>query len=287
MLSEIDFNRLSDAYNRALALEKAGEREEAAALYRTCLEIDPEDRCGASVRLASMNLGAMPEKAPDAYVATLFDQHAEVFDDILTGQLGYAVPMQLAEILAGDPEARFARMLDLGCGTGLSGMTLGPLCDHAVGVDISEKMVDQADERAAYDALFVNEAVHFLEEWQKAREQAETDDYAPFDLVVATDVLPYVGALEPLFAGVAANTVPGACFAFSSETMSDEAFAGKPWRVTPNQRFAHSAGYLKALLEENGFSRITAFEPITVRMEQGAPIPGWLVVAWKDRDGNS
>jgi len=281
MLSENDFDRLSEAYNNALELEKTGNRDKAAALYRTCLEIDPEDRCGASVRLASMELGDAPQKAPDAYVATLFDQHAEDFDDILTGQLGYAVPMQLADILAADPDARFVRMLDLGCGTGLSGMTLGPLCKHATGVDISEKMVDQADERAVYDALFVNEAVHFLEEWQKAREQAGTDDYAPFDLIVATDVLPYMGALEPLFAGVAANTNPGACFAFSSETMREEALAGKPWRVTPNQRFAHSAAYLKSLLEEHGFDRITAFEPITVRSEEGEPIPGWLVVAWK------
>lgn len=283
MLSESDFDRLADAYNRALDLEKAGKREEAADLYRACLEIDPEDRCGASVRLASMRLGEAPAKAPDAYVATLFDQHAEVFDDILTGQLGYAVPMQLAEIFSAAPNARFARMLDLGCGTGLSGMTLGPLCEHTTGVDISEKMVDQADERAVYDELYVNEAVHFLEEWRRAREQAGSDgDYAEFDLVVATDVLPYLGALEPLFAGIAANTSTGACIALSAETMPDEAFAGMPWRVTPYQRYAHSAGYLRSLLGSHGFSRITTFEPITVRLEQGAPIPGWLIIGWKD-----
>lgn len=282
MLSGADFNRLSEAYNQALELEKSGASEQAAELYRACLEIDPEDRCGASVRLASMGLGDEPQKAPDAYVATLFDQHAEVFDDILTGDLGYAVPMQLAEILSAIPDLHFSRMLDLGCGTGLSGMMLAELCDHATGVDISEKMVDMADERACYDALFVNEAVHFLDEWQKARLSEEGDDYAPFDLVVATDVLPYVGALEPLFAGVAANTSPGACFAFSSETMTDWELAGKHWRVTPNQRFAHSALYLKKLLAQHGFNRITTFEPITVRLEQGQPIPGWLVVAWKD-----
>ncbi|MCK5750828.1 MAG: methyltransferase [Oricola sp.] len=278
MLSGKQMKRLTSAYNEALAAEKAGNRDEAAALYRICLEIDPADTCGASVRLASMGLGDAPAKAPDAYVATLFDQHAEVFDDILTGDLGYAVPMHLAEILHRDPDLHFARMLDLGCGTGLSGMTLGDLCDHATGVDISEKMVDMADERAVYDALFVNEVVHFLEEWEKA----EGDDYVPFDLIVATDVLPYIGALEPLFAGVAANTNPGACFAFSAETLADEDFGGKSWRVTPNQRFAHAVDYLKLLLGEHGFGRVTSFDPITVRSEQGAPIPGWLVVAWKD-----
>lgn len=282
MISDADFDRLSDAYNRALALEKDGECEGAAALYRICLELDPADHCGASIRLASMGFGETPAKAPDAYVATLFDQHAEAFDDILTGELGYAAPMQLAEVLGADPGAHFDRMLDLGCGTGLSGMTLGDMCEHATGVDISEKMIDQADERAVYDALFVNEAVHFLEEWTKARDAGGAADYAPFDLIVATDVLPYIGALEALFAGVAENANPGACFAFSSETLPDGAFAESGWRMTPNQRFAHSADYLKALLAEYGFRRITTFESIIVRTEDGAPIPGWLVVAWQE-----
>lgn len=284
MNSDDDCERLSAAYNDALALEKAGKHAAAANLYRTCLDIDPADHCGAALRLASMGLGAAPAKAPDAYVETLFDQHADEFDDILVGALGYAAPMQLADIFGAAPDAHFARMLDLGCGTGLSGLTLGPVCDHATGVDISENMLDRADERAVYDALFANEAVHFLEEWRTARDSARGDaeDYAPFDLIVATDVLPYIGALEPLFRGVADNSAPGACFAFSAETLTDAAFAGSAWRVTPNQRYAHSAGYLKSLLTEHGFGRITTFDAITVRTEDGAPIPGWLVVAWRD-----
>lgn len=280
--TDTDMTRLSEAYRKALDLEKAGRFEDAASYYNICLSLDPQDRVGASVRLASMGLGEPPEKAPDSYVSTLFDQHAEDFDDILTIQLGYAVPMQLADLLGRDGDRHFSRMLDLGCGTGLSGMTLGQICEHATGVDLSEKMIDMADERRCYDALYVNEAVHFLEEWQKAREAGDSDgDYAPFDLVVATDVLPYIGALEPLFAGVAANTIDTACFAFSSETMPDEAFGNRPWRMTPNQRYAHQAGYLRRMLADHGFDEILHFDPITVRMEQGEPIPGWLVVACK------
>ncbi|TCD12367.1 methyltransferase domain-containing protein [Oricola cellulosilytica] len=278
MIAAKNLKQLSKVYERALVLEKGGAGDEAAELYRKCLELDPDDHCGASVRLASLGLGDPPDKAPDSYVAMLFDQHAEAFDDILTGDLGYAVPMQLAEVLAADEGSHFSRMLDLGCGTGLSGMTLGHLCDHATGVDLSEKMIDLADERACYDELFVNEAVHFLEEWKKSA----VPEHRPFDLIVATDVLPYVGALEPLFAGAAANANPGACFAFSSETLPDEAFAGHPWRVTPNQRFAHHRNYLNKLLQNHGFTRISSFEAITVRMEQGTPIPGWLVVAWRE-----
>lgn len=46
-----------------------------------------------------MGRGAVPLKAPDAYVSTLFDQHAEMFDTILVDQLGYDVPLQLREML--------------------------------------------------------------------------------------------------------------------------------------------------------------------------------------------
>jgi predicted TPR repeat methyltransferase len=53
------------------------------------------------------------------------------------------------------------------------------------------------------------------------------------------------------------------------------------WRMTPNQRFAHHADYLKQILQAHDFERISAFEKITVRMETGAPIPGWLVIAWR------
>lgn len=266
---------LADAYNEALALEKSGAIHEAAALYAKCLELDPTDVCGASVRLASLGLVQPPSKAPDAYVATLFDQHAEDFDDILTGQLQYAVPMQAAEILSRFAPGPYQRMLDLGCGTGLSGMMLMDMCVHATGVDLSENMIDKADERACYDELFVNEAVHFLQEWEKR----QNPSHLPFDLLAATDVLPYIGALEPLFDGLGSNSASGARLVFSAETMPDAEMEDDDWHITPNHRFAHSKAYLTAMCERAGFSDITHFQDITVRLEQGEPIPGYLVIA--------
>lgn len=266
---------LADAYNKALNLEKSGDFAQAATIYQQCLKLDPSDICGASVRLASMGLAPSPEKAPDAYVATLFDQHADDFDDILTGSLGYAVPMQVADILTRDAPGPYQRLLDLGCGTGLSGMMLQELCAYAIGVDLSENMIDKSDERACYDALFVNEVVHFLQEWAKS----EGADHLPFDLIVATDVLPYIGALEPLFDGISANAESTSRLVFSSETLPDQKMDGQSWCVTPNQRFAHTKSYLQDMCNRAGFSNFTHFEDIVVRSEQGDPIPGYLVIA--------
>ena len=41
--------------------------------------------------MAAMGEGETPASAGDAYVATLFDQHADDFEDILVRQLGYGV----------------------------------------------------------------------------------------------------------------------------------------------------------------------------------------------------
>jgi len=267
-MKKIDEDALSEAYNRALALEKAGDIDAAVAAYGEVLAIDPDDHGGASVRIASMGRGETPSKAPDAYVETLFDQHAEAFEDILVEQLRYAVPLMVLERIQELQLGPFKRMLDLGCGTGLTGGALQDLAEDITGLDISEKMVELAHEKDFYDTLYVAEAEDFLED----------NDDEPFDLVTATDVLPYLGALEPLFFGTAENTVPGGLFIFSSETLPDDVMAGRPYMVGPNQRFAHDIAYIRERLTATGFEVVEVTE-INVRMQDGLPTPGHLVIA--------
>ncbi|ARY08792.1 class I SAM-dependent DNA methyltransferase [Brucella melitensis] len=265
----VDQEALAEAYNRALALEKAGDFDAAAKAYEEVLQIDPDDHGGAAVRLASMGRGAVPLKAPDAYVATLFDQHAEMFDTILVDQLGYDVPLQLREMLLEMDDAFNAeRMLDLGCGTGLSADALDDMAAHKTGVDISENMIEVAYEKGDYDALFVGEAVRFLESTEEEN----------WDLIVATDVLPYMGELERFFAGVAEHLNSGGHFGFSSETLDDNRLAGRAFVVGDYQRFAHAQSYVRAMLDSHGMDCIRC-EDITVRSEQGAPVPGHLYIA--------
>lgn len=267
----IDEEALEKAYNLALKLEKSGDFDGAAKAYAEALEIDPDDHGGAAVRLASIGRGEVPEKAPDAYVATLFDQHAEMFDTILVDQLGYDVPLQLADMLEQlEPNPHYARMLDLGCGTGLAADALFEMTEHRTGVDLSENMVAIADEKGDYNTLYVGEVTRFL---------ASTDAMA-WDLIIATDVLPYMGDLEPFFSKIPLNINKRGIFAFSSETLSDETFAGRDFMVGPNQRFAHSENYIKQLLAKYGFECLQS-QPIVVRHEQGKPVAGHLIIARK------
>ncbi|MFT4160875.1 methyltransferase [Shinella sp.] len=267
-MKKIDEDALAEAYNRALSLEKSGDFDAAAKAYAEVLALDPEDHGGAAVRLASMGRGDTPEKAPDAYVATLFDQHAEVFDNVLVDQLGYCVPLLVRQRFQALGLGPFKRVLDLGCGTGLTGGALRDMAEDITGVDLSENMVEVAHDKDLYETLYVAEAVDFLDD----------NEDEPFDLITATDVLPYLGALEPLFFGAADNLVPGGHFIFSSETLPDDTFAGRAFMVGPHQRFAHSAGYVRQRLDETGFDLVEITD-ITVRLEEGEPIAGHLVLA--------
>ena len=268
-----DEDALAEAYERGLAAEKAGDIEAAVSAFADVLRIDPEDRGGASVRLAALGRGAVPDKAPEAYVATLFDQHAEVFDGMLVDQLGYHTPMELRERLRERGFVGAGRLLDLGCGTGLSGESLRDMVGHATGVDLSEGMLGVADEKEVYDDLYVGDAEGFLE--AAVEEGAE-----PWDLIVATDVLPYIGRVEALFAAASACLAPGGCLAFSTETLPEAMFGGRGFTVGPKQRFAHAEPYLRSTLEAAGLA-VEEVLPIVVRHDEGLPIPGHLVFARK------
>lgn len=259
-------DELAEAYNSALTLEKAGELDAAAEAYARVLALDPEDHGGASVRLAAMGRGAAPVRAPEAYVEMLFDQHADAFEDILVDQLGYHAPLLVNDALAAHAPGPYARMLDLGCGTGLAGVALAGITHHRTGIDLSTNMVDIAGESDLYDELYVGDAVAFVE---------EIDDEAAWDLVVATDVLPYLGDVSALFAGVKRVSAPDAVFAFSTELLEGQ---DARYAVGPHQRFHHTLAYIEAMLAAAGFT-LLHMQHITVRHEEGVPQAGHLVIA--------
>src|SRR5262245_6329328 len=134
--------------------EQFGDRPGAILAYRCAQSTDPDDRHGAKLRL--VRLGAeQPGTMPTGYVRSLFDQYAPGFDAAL-GNLDYCGPELLLAAIRTYCAQRgerlhFGNVLDLGCGTGLAGAAVRPLCDRLVGVDLAEAMVAQARHKRLYD----------------------------------------------------------------------------------------------------------------------------------------
>jgi len=267
----VDEEKLENLYQAALAHEKSGHFAEASEYYRQMLTLDPSDHAGAAVRLAAMECGPTPPAAPAAYIATLFNQHAEVFDLILVDRLGYDVPQQLRAYLESwAPERRFSHLLDLGCGTGLCGEVLDELVDHKTGIDLAENMIAMAHEKGDYDKLWVGDIEQFL------REAGATK----WDIITATDVLPYMGDIEAFFVSVGEHLEEEGIFAFSSEILSELQFGSAAYKVGPFQRFAHQTSYIEVCLRRAGLTILHKYD-IVVRQEQDSDVHGQLFFSIK------
>jgi len=245
------------------ARERLGDLGAAAQAFRTSLAADPADAQGAAARLALIGRAGAPRGLPQAYVARLFDDYAPRFDKHLVDRLGYRAPALIAEALSAlAPGRRFASALDLGCGTGLMGEALRGRVEHLTGADLSPGMIAKARERGLYDRLVAEDATALL-----TREPGET-----FDLIVAADMLVYVGDLAPLFAAVATALAADGLFAFSVETCVDGVF-----RLEPTMRFTHGRSYVEATANDAGLQPLL-IRSASTRREAGADAPGLICV---------
>jgi len=240
-----------------------GQRDAAVRALQAALALDPADPLG--VRLDLARLGALPpgEALGAGYIRALFDQYAPRFDAHLVGALGYRGPSVIMEALdAVAPGRLFARALDLGCGTGLMGEALRPRAGHLAGCDLSPAMVEAARAKAVYDRLVTAELVAFLEEEPRAEA----------DLVVAADVLVYVGDLAPVLAAAAGALAPGGLVAFTVQDLDGAGYA-----LGEDARFAHGALHVAEAAREAGLDVFVSHGAST-RQDRGNDVPGRVFV---------
>jgi predicted TPR repeat methyltransferase len=253
--------RVGQAWSlRGSLLRDLGRPGEAAPCFERAIEhgADPELN---RYFLAGVAQGSAPAAPPRHYVQQLFDGYAGEFDRHLVDVLRYRAPQVLVQ---GLQARRFENALDLGCGTGLCGPLLRPLAQRLEGIDLSAKMVRQAQATGAYDQVSQADLVEHLAATPRRH-----------DLLVAADVFIYVGALDAVFAGARRVLQPAGVFCFSLEAAGDD----EGLVLRPSLRYAHSERYIRMLAEEHGFAAETwARHP--VREDQGKPIAGlfaWLV----------
>lgn len=243
-----------------------GMLDEATALYRTWLEEVP-DSVEAKFHLAACSGESVPTRAPDNYLAHIFDRFADSFDAQLAS-LSYRAPELVAQAVARHAPSPSANwdVIDAGCGTGLCGPLLKPWARRMVGVDLSGGMLKQARSRKLYDELVQGELVAFL----SARP-------ASCELLASADTLCYFGEL-PGFAAAARTALrPAGWLVFTLEAHADE--PGAPdFQLQGHGRYSHRRGYVEAVLQGAGLTPVDV-QAVVLRMEAGQPVNGWLVSA--------
>ncbi len=253
----VDSNHALAHYNLGNALKDQGMLEGAAASYRRAIELDG-DNLSAKHLLAALT-GHTTQTAPRQYIVDMYDVYSKTFDNHLVDKLGYKIPGVLrgmfSDLFEGGPH--FRNVVDLGCGTGLSGAEFRSVADRLSGVDLSSGMIEKAKGRNVYDVLHVGDIVEFLDE---TAEQ--------YDLFVATDVCIYIGDMEPFFASVDRCSTKGAWLAFSTETLD-----GDGYMLRPTGRYAHSRDYILSTAERYSFVEEMS-RPEIIRKEGDEEISG-------------
>jgi predicted TPR repeat methyltransferase len=91
----------------------------------------------------------------------------------------------------------------------------------------------------------------------------------PFDLIVAADVLVYLGDLQPLFVAVRARLKGNGLWLFTTEKSETGDFG-----LGEKRRYRHSEAYLRGLADAHGFDVSSLVECVT-RYEAGVAVPSW------------
>jgi predicted TPR repeat methyltransferase len=180
----------------------------------------------------------------------------------MADELEYRGPSLILEALSTTlPGRQQLKVLDLGCGTGLSGQAVRGLARWLVGVDLSPAMIDRAHKRAVYDVLHVAEITAFL----------GRDDDA-FDLVMACDTFIYFGDLRQVIVPAARRLVPNGCLVFTIERGGSH-----PFRLADSGRFAHHPDHVREVTAEAGLAVASLGERV-LRYEYGEPVDGLVAV---------
>jgi len=237
----IDASLANVWFNKAHAQVKVGDTDGALQSLKRTLELDESITAARHMIQALSPVDSQRVSVgDDKYVKELFDSYSSSYDPHVK-KLLYSAPRVIRQELAKVYKGRFTvdageeeevplnlpseqpgcttivptisinatlEVLDLGCGTGLAGAWLKDYAKLLVGVDLSEKMVTIARKKMLYQELDVMSIATYLQQCTRT-----------FDLVVAADVLSYVGDLTETFALAAPVLRAGGHFVFTVEAL--------------------------------------------------------------------
>jgi predicted TPR repeat methyltransferase len=237
-----------------------GQLDMAVKDYKKALAIKPD--YAVPQHMLNALTGNTSAGPPKEYVKNLFDDYAERFDDSLIKQLGYKLPFLMKELILklDSPRNKFEKVIDLGCGTGLTGKELRDISNNLTGIDLSSNMVAKTRELDVYDRLIVGDIIDIL---SSSKEK--------YDLFIALDVFIYVGELTKIFKTVRNCCNKNSLFIFSIETQEEDGYS-----LLKSARYSHSDNYILNIASD-GFKVIDSQE-VMLRKEKESWIDGKIFI---------
>lgn len=214
--------------------------------------------------LATHGCEEAPLKPPNGYIENLYDRYSETFESQLTGQLAYKLPQRIAKFIYQGSYPSDLNILDLGCGTGLSGEDLHAFAKTLDGVDLSSKMLDKARAKNIYSNLHQQDIDEFLQACQ-----------SQYDLIICLDVLIYFSDLRRVLKQCGERLRAGGSLAFSVEA-ADDSDAIVEYRLDSTGRYQHGLQYLRDVAQTVGLMW-QYHEMVTLRTENKVAVKGYLV----------
>ena len=230
------------------------------------INLDPSHE-GAKLKSEILNRN-FKGKIPIKYLEHHFDDYSETFEKHLLGTLHYKVPLVFSKIIKSKYEKNYPikNILDLGCGTGLCGIQITNKFNKFVGVDISKQMLNKANQKSIYTQLICSDIINFLKFTKKK-----------YEIIMAADVLIYLGDLTELFKFVHNTMLNNARFIFSiEETKKGE------YEINQSGRFSHSLYYIINISQQNNFI-IETSQDIKIRKENNKWVNGKIFSIMKNQ----
>ena len=252
-------------FNKGSALHELKRYDEAIICFEAAIDNKFKNADLVEFMLASLKAqSATPKSPPKEFFTKLFDSFADDFENHLVRNLKYGSHITLYNILKTFIQTNL-NILDMGCGTGLTGGLLKPHAEFLTGIDISGKMLEQADNKNIYTDLHKADLNKFLIECENNL----------YDLIVATDVFIYTGDLSETFSSCHRVLKNGGYLGFTVEKLDAGDFS-----LNKTLRYSHSAEYCQSLGKANGFD-IRHFETNMIRQESGTDVVGYYFVLQK------
>jgi predicted TPR repeat methyltransferase/cytochrome c-type biogenesis protein CcmH/NrfG len=220
----------------------------------------------ANYMVSALTQQSIPESAPIEYIKNLFDNYAFQFDTHLKNVLLYKTPELLREQLNPFLEKKKYTLLDLGCGTGLSGQCFIDITKKITGIDISRNMLNKAKEKACYGTLIEKDILNGMTELAE-----------DFDLILCVDTLVYFGNLNEFFEKIILCLQSNGLLAFSIE-LANETISS--YTLQTNGRYQHAEIYVKELAKQNQL-KLLKYATVVGRQQDNEAIQTGLFIFQK------